>query len=95
LEPRHVFKKRSLISAPIMEKGKRRSFLERHSKPYFLKIIKEGSSYKGRILCLPYQYGFGLKEMDTKVKEYMSVIEAFNKRLYENGMHLYISGGDR
>jgi CRISPR-associated protein Cmr1 len=44
MEQRHVFNKRQYIGAPIVEKKVTHSFLERHGKPYFIKIAKEGNN---------------------------------------------------
>lgn len=56
LEKRHSFEKRQYIGAPIVEKKITRSFLERHAKPYFIKIAKEGNQYRAYILYLPSRY---------------------------------------
>lgn len=67
LELRHQFEERQYIGAPIVEKKITRSFLERHAKPYFMKITKEGSKYRSYALYLPSEYCRG-KEKDDKNK---------------------------
>ncbi|MBA4417604.1 MAG: type III-B CRISPR module RAMP protein Cmr1 [Syntrophus sp. (in: bacteria)] len=68
LEPRHHYEKRQYIGAPLdppQEHSK--SILERHSKPYFLKVTKVGSSvYCGSILFIPSFYVYN--EYETKDK---------------------------
>jgi CRISPR-associated protein Cmr1 len=82
IEPKHVFKKRELISAPIMEGKKQVSKLERHAKPYFLSVMKNRSGkYDGYIFALPYKYYY-----ESKQDYYENVIKEFNKKLndYKN-----------
>lgn len=62
LESKHVFDKRQYLGAPIVEKKITRSFLERHGKPYFLKLAKEEQEYRAYILYLPSRYCDGLDE---------------------------------
>lgn len=62
LERRHCFDKRQYIGAPIVEKKVTKSLLDRHSKPYFIKIAKEGDKYRAYILYLPSRYCDGLEK---------------------------------
>src|SRR3989338_2928833 len=60
LEKRHTFEKRQYIGAPIVEKKVTRSILERHAKPYFIKINRESGKYRPYVLYLPSRYCDGL-----------------------------------
>lgn len=61
LEGKHVYEKRKYIGAPIIANKKEESFLDRHSKPYFLKVAQEGiHQYRSYILYLPSLYAHGL-----------------------------------
>lgn len=62
LESKHIFEKRQYLGAPIVEKKITRSFLERHGKPYFLKLAKEEQEYRAYILYLPSVYCEGLEK---------------------------------
>ena len=62
LESKHSYEKRQYIGAPIIVNKKEKSFLDRHSKPYFLRIVRKGSQYHSYILYLPSQYAAGLDE---------------------------------
>ena len=50
----HTYNVRRYIAAPILQD--REAFLDRHSKPYFLTILKESNLFVGYILFLPYNY---------------------------------------
>lgn len=80
LEDRHIYKKRQYIGSPISD-----SFLERHSKPYFLKVNKEKGMFRGYILFLPSSYCDGVdKPEDQKQqhnKQSIKVYNEFNKFL--------------
>lgn len=56
IEPSHQYNKRQYIGAPIIIGKKLKSKLERHSKPYFLKVKKVGDKFKAGILFLPSLY---------------------------------------
>lgn len=57
LEDKHQFGKRKYISRPIIVKNNNDSFLKkRHSKTYFLTIIKEENKFFGYIFFLPYKF---------------------------------------
>jgi CRISPR-associated protein Cmr1 len=68
LEKRHQFQKRQFIGAPLYPPRESfKSFLDRHAKPYFIKIAKEGNGYRAYILYLPSLYCEGLeKESNNK-----------------------------
>ncbi len=59
LERKHFYEKRQYIGAPIIVDKKDESFLERHSKPYFLKVAREGAQFRSYILFLPSLYVHG------------------------------------
>lgn len=69
LDAPHSCEKRQYIASPIVIQknvGGRikiddQSFLERRSKPYFLKVVKLKDHYDGYILYLPSKYAEGLK----------------------------------
>ena len=94
LEPRHIFKKRQYIGAPLdPPKGKEEAFkslLERHSKPYFLKVSKnENGNFYGNILFVPSLYCFNVDKdrnsnkisKDNENKNFQSVCNTFNQFL--------------
>jgi len=62
LEQKHSFDKRQYIGSPIVEKKVTKSLLDRHAKPYFIKIAKEGDRYRAYILYLPSKYCDGLEK---------------------------------
>lgn len=68
LESRHEYEKRQYIGSPIAERGAIKSFLDRRSKPFFLRIRCEGKKYKGYILYLPSKYCDGLDSDRNKNK---------------------------
>jgi CRISPR-associated protein Cmr1 len=92
MEQRHAFDKRQYIGAPIVEKKVTHSFLERHAKPYFIKIAKEGNKYRSYILYLPSQYCTGLSEDRNKKqinhsavdRKFAEVCSEFNTFLSQN-----------
>lgn len=61
-ESKHQYDKRQYIGSPIIVDKKEKSLLERHAKPYFIKVAKEGNKYRSYILYLPSQYCAGLDE---------------------------------
>lgn len=92
LERKHFFEKRQYIGAPIIVDKKAKSLLERHSKPYFLRVVRVGSQYYSYILYLPSLYAHGLdkdqfgntinhSEID---KEFRSVCDEMNHYLSNN-----------
>lgn len=70
LESSHYFEERQYISLPLIAKNEKSitSFMKgkRKAKSYFLKVIREGEKYKGRILFLPSVYGL----MEDKGKSF-------------------------
>ena len=60
LERRHVYEKRQYVGAPIIADKKDKSFLDRHAKPYFMRVAREGTQYSSYILYLPSLYAQGL-----------------------------------
>ncbi len=91
LEDRHQYNKRQYIGAPLdPPKENFKSILDRHSKPYFIRIIKEGKDkFNAYILYLPSKYCEGLKK-DRKGKDinyndvnrqFESVCNEFNELL--------------
>ncbi|MFQ5455848.1 MAG: type III-B CRISPR module RAMP protein Cmr1 [Nitrospirota bacterium] len=65
-ERKHTYNKRIFIGSPIIVQKKEKSFLSRHAKPYFIKIVKEDNQYRAYILYLPSQYCYGLEEDRNK-----------------------------
>lgn len=87
LEDKHNYDKRQYIGSPI-----KKSLLDRHSKPYFLKVNKNlNGRYKGYILFLPSKYCEGLDKdkqknnIDHKKqnKNFAEVCNEFNNKLAE------------
>lgn len=64
-ENKHTYDKRQYIGSPLIVDKKEKSFLDRHAKPYFIKVAKEGDKYRGYILYLPSQYCIGLEKDRT------------------------------
>lgn len=92
LEKRHFFDKRQFIGAPIVDKKVTKSFLERHSKPYFIKVAKEENKYRAHILYLPSKYCEGLEKdrnnrsinHQNEDKRFSEVCNEFNAFLSEH-----------
>ncbi len=69
IEGKHNFKSRQFIGAPLdppNEPSQFKSLLDRHAKPYFMKVVKEGNQYRSYILYLPSLYCAGLDEDRNK-----------------------------
>lgn len=81
LEKRHFFDKRQYIGSPIVEKKVTKSFLNRHAKPYFIKIAKEGDKYRAYILYLPSRYCVELDNAAQHDKKFAEVCNEFNSFL--------------
>jgi len=89
LEGKHIYEKRQYIGAPIIEKKVTRSFLDRHAKPYFIKIDRESGKYRAYILYLPSMYCEGLdKDIDGGAinrhivnSEFQKICKEFNEYL--------------
>lgn len=60
---KHNYTHRSYISSPIVDKKVQTTFLDRHTKPYFMSVVKEDNRYRGIILYLPYLFLEGAGEM--------------------------------
>ncbi|HHT9159335.1 MAG: type III-B CRISPR module RAMP protein Cmr1 [Ignavibacteria bacterium GWB2_35_6b] len=89
LEKRHSFEKRQYIGSPIVEKKGTKSFLERHAKPYFIKISKESGNYHAYILYLPSRYCDGLDlDISDKKINHSKVDNDFNNVCVEFNKHL-------
>ena len=56
LDLKHKYDNRQYIAAPIIVGSNQKSILDRHSKNYFLTIIKDGYKFLGYIFFLPYNY---------------------------------------
>lgn len=86
-EPKHQFNKRQYLGAPLEPYQERfKSFLDRHAKPYFIKVAKEGTKYRSYILYLPSQYCAGQDEdrngrqinHSTSNSEFLKICNEFN-----------------
>lgn len=92
LEKRHSFNKRQYIGSPIVEKKATKSLLDRHAKPYFIKIAKESDKYRAYILYLPSRYCDGLERDRTdnlinhksENENFVAVCTEFNNFLDQN-----------
>ena len=92
LEKKHCFEKRQYIGSPIVEKKVTKSFLDRHAKPYFIKIAKESDKYRAYILYLPSRYCDGLeKDRNNRTinhsnedKKFAEICNEFNNFLAAN-----------
>lgn len=56
LEKLHNYSRRRYIGAPIVVNKQQESHLDRHAKPYFLRVYKQSNGYTGYILYLPADY---------------------------------------
>lgn len=80
LEKLHQFQKRQFIGAPLdPPKETFQSFLERHAKPYFIKIAKEENSYRSYVLYLSSRYCAG-KEREDRGERRMIDHTAVNRK---------------
>lgn len=103
IEDEHDYKLRPFIAAPLLEgrnthlpkyNGTPVIKLQRHSKTHFFGIVKNGSSYMGYILHLPYQYLAGSESelnittanVTTLQTSYNTANNAFNNNLDKNGL---------
>lgn len=98
LEGKHKYQKRQYIGAPLdPAKENFKSLLERHSKPYFMKVVKDGQKYVGYILYLPSKYCEGLdynrnnEEINHSIvnSNFESVCKEFNN-LLEFGLEVIL-----
>lgn len=91
-ENKHSYDNRQYIGSPLIVDKKDKSFLDRHAKPYFIQIAKEGDQYRGYILYLPSHYCEGLEKDRTgktinhqaENKKFAEVCAEFNAFLTEN-----------
>ncbi|BCV20503.1 type III-B CRISPR module RAMP protein Cmr1 [Moorella sp. Hama-1] len=60
LEPSHSYHKRRYIGAPLTVNKMPKSRLDRHAKPYFLRVHERQGRYTGYLLYLPSHYCTGL-----------------------------------
>lgn len=111
LEPRHTCEKRQYIGSPIsIDRGLKKSFLDRRAKAYFMKIRKEGERYRGYILFLPSEYCNGLEQDHNGRKidhkranyEFNKTTDEFNNLLLKTNKFqevpstvLQLAGGER
>lgn len=63
LDKPHHYKHRSYIASPIIENKKQTTFLDRHTKPYFVSIVPDSGETRGIILYLPYLFLEDANEM--------------------------------
>jgi CRISPR-associated protein Cmr1 len=92
-ESKHFYDKRQYLGAPLdPPKETFKSILDRHAKPFFIKVAKEGNKYRSYILYLPSQYCAG-KDADRNGKNinhstadgnFIEVCNEFNKFLGEH-----------
>jgi len=90
-EKKHNYNKRQFLGAPLDPfQENYHSLLDRHAKPYFIKVAKEGSQYRSYILYLPSLYCYGLDEdrnknrinnHDELNKKFIEVCNEFNEFL--------------
>lgn len=72
-EESHNYEKRSYLASPLQVNKKNLGLLNnRHSKSYFLSVIKSNSSYKGYIYFIPYEFLKGFDDISDK--EYDKVV---------------------
>jgi CRISPR-associated protein Cmr1 len=90
LEAKHLYNERQFIVAPIIVEGEgQKSLLDRHSKPYFLSVIKhKNGEYQGIILFLSYDYckdidisEIGSNTVSDLQEEFKRVTTKFNNYL--------------
>lgn len=92
LEKTHNFEKRQYIGAPIVENKITKSFLDRHAKPYFIKVAREDDKYRSYVLYLPSHYCNGLEEDRNKNKinhsevdkKFWNICNKFNEFLFKD-----------
>jgi CRISPR-associated protein Cmr1 len=85
LEKTHHFDKRQYIGAPLNPpKESFKSILDRHAKPYFIKVAKEGNKYCAYILFLPSRYCVELNNAQQHDKMFSQVCTEFNDFLSQN-----------
>lgn len=83
-EQKHKFEKRQYIGSPIVADHKTKSLLDRHAKPYFIKIAKEGDRYRAYILYLPSRYCIELNNAAQHDRKFTEVCNEFNAFLSQH-----------
>ncbi len=83
-ESKHYYDKRQYIGAPLIVDKKDKSFLDRHAKPYFIKIAKEGGKYRAYVLYLPSRYCIELNNAEQHDRKFAEVCNEFNSFLTDN-----------
>ena len=101
-EQKHTFSKREYIGAPLDPYQENfQSFLDRHAKPYFIKIAREGDKYRAYVLYLPSKYCSG-REKDRNEHtinhkyvdhQFADVCAEFNNFLSESMDSIIYKGG--
>jgi CRISPR-associated protein Cmr1 len=98
LEPKHQYEQRQYIAAPIIVAKKQQSRLDRHAKPYFMRVIqKKHDDYEGYIIYLPSTYCDELEKDHFKKpidhhkvdREFQIACDKFN-RLLEYQMEVIV-----
>lgn len=62
LERKHQYEKRQYLGAPIVQ---HKSEMQRHAKPYFMRVMKTQQGFEGYILYLPSRYCDGFEKYRT------------------------------
>jgi len=83
-EEKHRYDKRQYIGAPLIVDKQDKSLLNRHAKPYFIKVAKEGNQYSAYILYLPSKYCMELNNAEQHDKKFAEVCNEFNAFLLAN-----------
>jgi len=97
LDEPHTCERRQYIASPIASQkyvgGRNRiydqSFLERHAKPYFLKVVQTKGGFDGYILYLPSRYCEGLEKDRNNNRIPVDADEKFKK--YCNEFNEYLA----
>lgn len=102
-EIKHNYQKRQYLGAPLDPFGESfHSFLDRHAKPYFIKIAKEGNQFRGYILYLPSLYCNGLERDRNERqinhvevnKKFAEICSEFNGFLAQHMEAVNMNGGN-
>ncbi|MBI5192714.1 MAG: type III-B CRISPR module RAMP protein Cmr1 [Nitrospirae bacterium] len=83
-EQKHKCDKRQYIGSPIVADRRTKSLLDRHAKPYFIKIAKEGDIYRAYILYLPSRYCIELDNAVQHDRKFTEVCNEFNAFLSQH-----------
>jgi CRISPR-associated protein Cmr1 len=100
LDDRHYhYEKRQYIGAPIVAHKKTESRLERHAKPYFMRVVKQGEKqFAGYIIYLSSKYCEGLEidntgqpiHHDQVNDDFQVSCNQFNQLLCDHGMEVVL-----